>query len=188
MSPPRKSPLVRRATAADLACLPAIEQSAAEAYRGAGVSLSGDISASPPDTWRPALRGGTLWVAANDAGRVVGFLAARRINRVLHIDEMDVAFDHQRRGFGRALLDAAIGWARKAGLREITLTTFRELAFNRDFYAAAGFAEIAPEHMSERMAAVFAREAGYGLDPEQRCAMALRLRAGKAADVSRGGA
>src|ERR1700681_3957868 len=121
--PPPESPIIRRATLADLGCLPAIERSAAEAFRGAGVGLSPDAPVSSADAWRPALRSGTLWVAGNDAGRIVGFLAARRINRVLHIDEMDVAFDHQRRGFGRGLLDAAIDWARNAGLKEVTLTT-----------------------------------------------------------------
>ena len=170
-------PIIRRATAADLDCLPAIERSAAEAFRGAGVGLSPDAPVSSAEAWRPALRAGTLWVAGDDTGRIVGFLAARRINLVLHIDEMDVAFDHQRRGIGRALLDAAIDWARKAGLREITLTTFRDLAFNRQLYASAGFVEIAPGQMSERIARIIAREAGYGLDPKERCAMALRLQA-----------
>jgi ribosomal protein S18 acetylase RimI-like enzyme len=94
---------------------------------------------------------------------------------VLHIDEMDVAFEHQRRGFGRALLDAAIDWARKAGLKEVTLTTFRELAFNRHFYRSAGFVEVGPGEMSKRMAGIMAREAEYGLDPQQRCALVLRL-------------
>ena len=167
--------IVRHATAADLAHLPAIEQSAAEAFRGAGVGLSADIEASPAQAWRGAQRAGTLWVVENDARRIVGFLAARRINRVLHIDEMDVAFDHQRRGYGRALLETAIGWARKAALQEITLTTFRELAFNRRFYEAAGFAEIAPGEMSERMAGIVKREADDGLDSKERCAMVLRL-------------
>jgi GNAT superfamily N-acetyltransferase len=169
-------PFVRRATAADLACLPAIERSAAQAFRGAGVSLDPDGPVSSADAWRPAWRAGTVWVAGNEAGRVVGFLAARRINRVLHIDEMDVAFDYQRRGFGRALLDAAIDWSRQAGLKEITLTTFRDLAFNRHFYASAGFEEIAPQQMTERIASLMSREAEYGLDPKQRCAMVLRLR------------
>ena len=167
---------IRHATPADLADLPAIERSAAEAFRGAGVSLSADAPVSSAEVWRPALRSGTLWVAVDEAGRIVGFLAARKINRVLHIDEMDVDFDHQRRGIGRALLDAAIVWARRAGLNEITLTTFRDLAFNRNFYAASGFVELAPEEMSPRLKAIRSREAGYGLDPEQRCAMALRLR------------
>ena len=166
---------IRHATAADLAALPAIERSAAQAFRGAGVSLSADAPVSSAEVWRPALRSGTLWVAVNETGRVVGFLAARKINRVLHIDEMDVDFDHQRRGIGRALLDAAIAWAHRAGLNEITLTTFRELAFNRNFYAAAGFVELAPQDMSPRLKAIRAREAGYGLEPRERCAMALRL-------------
>jgi GNAT superfamily N-acetyltransferase len=173
-SPP--SSIVRHAIAADLARLPAIEQSAAEAFRDADVSLSAEIEASPGEAWRGAMRGGTLWVAENEARRIVGFLAARRINRVLHIDEMDVAFDHQRRGYGRALLEAAIAWARKHALQEITLTTFRGLAFNRRFYEAAGFAEIAPSEMSPRMTRIMKREADYGLDPKERCAMVLRLR------------
>jgi GNAT superfamily N-acetyltransferase len=177
MSQAVKSSIIRRATAADLGCLPAIERSAAQAFRGAGVGLSPDAPVSSAEAWRPALRAGTLWVAGNEAGRIVGFLAARRINLALHIDEMDVAFDHQRRGIGRALLDAVIDWARKAGLREITLTTFRDLAFNRHFYASAGFVDIAPGEMSERLAGIMAREADYGLDPSKRCAMALRLRA-----------
>jgi GNAT superfamily N-acetyltransferase len=170
-----QSPIVRHAAAADLDRLPAIERSAAEAFRGAGVSLDADAPVSAAEAWRGALRAGTLWVAENGAGRIVGFLAGRRINRVLHIDEMDVAFDQQRRGYGRALLDAAIDWARKAGLKEVTLTTFRELAFNKHFYEASGFVVVAPSEMSKRMAGIMAREADYGLDPQQRCAMALQL-------------
>jgi hypothetical protein len=34
---------------------------------------------------------------------------------------------------------------------------------------------IAPSEMSKRMAGIMVREADYGLDPEQRCAMMLRL-------------
>jgi GNAT superfamily N-acetyltransferase len=185
MLQPRPSPVVRRATSADLDCLPAIEQSADQAFRGTGVSLGEDTSASPAETWQGALRAGTLWVACNEAGRVVGFLAARKINRVLHIDEMDVAFDQQRRGFGRALLGAAIDCARRAGLREITLTTFREVAFNRNFYAASGFVEVAPEQLSERLAGILAREADNGFDPKQRCAMALRLQPGRTKQQAR---
>jgi N-acetylglutamate synthase-like GNAT family acetyltransferase len=76
-------------------------------------------------------------------------------------------------------LDAAIDWARKAGLREVTLTTFRDLAFNGHFYASAGFAEIAQNQMSERIAGVLSREADYAFDPKERCAMALRLQTSK---------
>jgi GNAT superfamily N-acetyltransferase len=175
MSKSVTSPIIRRATPADLDCLPAIERSAAQAFRGAGVSLGPDISAASAHAWRPALRAGTLWVAVDEPGRIVGFLAARRINRVLHIDEMDVAFDHQRHGYGRGLLDAAIAWARKAGLKEMTLTTYRDLAFNRQFYGSAGFVEVAPDQVSPRIASLLSREGDYGLDPKQRCAMVLRL-------------
>ena len=73
--------------------------------------------------------------------------------------EEPAAYPHLSGRANLALLDAAIGWARKAGLKEITLTTFRELAFNRGFYASAGFVEIAQHEMSERLAAIMSREA-----------------------------
>jgi hypothetical protein len=76
MLQPRQSPVVRHATPADLDCLPAIEQSADQAFRGTGVSLGEDTSASPAETWQGALRAGTLWVASDESGCVVDVLAA----------------------------------------------------------------------------------------------------------------
>ena len=80
MLQPRQSPVVRRATPADLDCLSAIEQSADQAFRGTGVSLGEDISASPADTWQGALRALSIGVVL---GLLVGLVLASRSRRGL---------------------------------------------------------------------------------------------------------
>jgi hypothetical protein len=40
------------------------------------------------------------------------------------------------------LLDAACAWARTAGYRAVTLTTYAEVAWNAPFYAERGFVEL----------------------------------------------
>jgi GNAT superfamily N-acetyltransferase len=61
-----------------------------------------------------------------------------------HLEQLSVHPDHGRRGLGRALLRAAIEWARAAGYRELTLATYRDVPWNGPFYASEGFVEIGP--------------------------------------------
>jgi ribosomal protein S18 acetylase RimI-like enzyme len=78
---------------------------------------------------------------------------------VADLYQMWVAPEARRRGAGRALLDAGIGWARARGARHITLRVTRGNASAQQFYASLGFAmtgELEPlrlgsQVMSERM-------------------------------------
>jgi ribosomal protein S18 acetylase RimI-like enzyme len=88
---------------------------------------------------------GAVLVTADDDG-VAGVITIRPSTHFTgerdgYIGELAVAERASRRGIGRALVDAADGWARERGLRHLTLHTG---AFNtgaRAFYAALGFAE-----------------------------------------------
>jgi GNAT superfamily N-acetyltransferase len=155
----------------DLPRLPAIEQSAAEAFRPLDVPYFASISQlGPAETWRPALNDGTLWVA--DDGAPVAFLAASRHGERLHIDEFDVLQSHQGRGLGRRMLDEVIGWAREQGFGCLTLTTFADIPWNAPFYASCGFAPLG-EDAPAALKAILAREAARGLP--NRVAMRLGL-------------
>jgi GNAT superfamily N-acetyltransferase len=47
--------------------------------------------------------------------------------------------DHQGRGIGRVLLDGVAGWARERANTAMTLTTYRDVAWNRPLYEHLGW-------------------------------------------------
>ncbi len=104
-----------------------------------------------------------------------GFLSSETMARELHVWSLQVRSDYQKRGIGRSLLEAAIDYARDCGLTRLTLTTFRDLAFNEGFYASMGFQRLEGSDVPERLAKELQNEAEQGLPIERRCAMVLKL-------------
>jgi GNAT superfamily N-acetyltransferase len=128
--------------------------------------------------FRRARRTGRLWVALAGEGPV-GFALVEMLAADLpHLEEMDVDPRHGRRGIGGELLRAACDWARGAGYRELTLTTFRSVPWNMPFYAKAGFEEVRPGDLRPELRAVVAAETRRGLDPARRVVMRRRLQDG----------
>ncbi|MEZ0170843.1 GNAT family N-acetyltransferase [Microvirga sp. TS319] len=105
----------------------------------------------------------------------VGFLAAHEMDGHFYIAEVSVAQSHQRRGLGARLIGAAVAHAKRSGFSTVTLTTYRDLAWNGPFYASLGFVEIEPGETWPGHAAKLRAEAEAGHDPARRCVMALRL-------------
>jgi GNAT superfamily N-acetyltransferase len=163
---------IRLATPADLPKIPAIELSGAEAFRGMDVPPELFEDASPVDRWVPVQAAGTLWVAENGVGEIVGFLAGTRHGERLHIDEFDVLLAAQGQGLGRRMLTHVIAWARGAGLASLSLTTFASVPWNGPFYLSCGF-EMWTDQLAPDVAEHLADEASRGLT--DRCAMRLQL-------------
>ncbi|WP_293901202.1 GNAT family N-acetyltransferase [Phenylobacterium sp.] len=163
---------IRLARESDLADLPRVELSAAEAFAGRDVPPRVFTDVTSPDEWRPYLATGTLWVAET-GGRPEAFLGAHAEGGRLHIDEFAVARDHQGQGTGRRMLAVVADWARAHGFACLSLTTFRSLPFNGPFYAAAGFREWTPEAAPATIRQRLMYEANAGF--KDRCAMRLEL-------------
>jgi GNAT superfamily N-acetyltransferase len=164
-------PFVRLAVPADLARLPQIERSAADAFLGTEIPFETVSSVTPAEAWRPALQAGTLWVVDDGEGKPLGFLGAEVDDQDLHIEELQIVRDQQGKGLGRRLLDLVIDWARCEGLATVSLTTFRHIPWNGPFYADMGFKE--PAQPSEHLAEILRKEAAKGL--KDRAAMVLEL-------------
>jgi len=156
--------------------LPAVERSAGQAFRAyADLAWLADGADLPAEHHALRIAEGLSWVAVDRADAPFAFLIAERHDDALHIEELDVRQDRQGQGVGRALLGYVIAWAREQGLGAMTLTTFRDVAWNAPFYAREGFRMIEGEALDMRLRALLASEAERGLKPEGRCAMRLDL-------------
>lgn len=169
-------PMIRLGRNEDVRKLPEIERSAASSFRSMGdLAWIADSEPLPAEVYLRMITGGTVWVAESTEGSLEGFLAAERADPDLHIWEASVRFQHQSRGIGRRLIEAARAYAKAVGLSGITLTTFRDVPWNGPFYARLGFEMLAATSLGPRLGSIIARETKLGLPPERRCAMRYGL-------------
>lgn len=159
----------------DAAHLPAIERSAAARFRSVpALAWIADDAVMSAEGHAPYIAAATSWVACDEAGGLLGFLAAQPFGTTLHIWELAVRAEHQGRGIGRRLVAAACEAAQARGLADVTLTTFRELPWNEPFYKRCGFETLDSAGLDARLRAVRDHEAALGLPVERRCAMRWR--------------
>jgi GNAT superfamily N-acetyltransferase len=121
--------------------------------------------------YEQAQREARLIVARDAIRRVVGFALLVRVGGIPHLKEVDVEPDLGRRGIGRSLVLASCDWARAQGSDRITLSTFRDVAWNAPFYARLGFEAISEADLSAALRRLREKEGREGLDPTKRIMM-----------------
>lgn len=169
--------MLRPAILEDASLLPDIEKSAGEAFRSVpDLEWIADDDVMSADHHAVYIDEGTVWVAESNE-RLVGFVTARLEidENSLHILEISVDSEQQGQGIGRKLFDTVVKYASEQNLTGITLTTFRDLAFNEIFYQKLGFQTLEPDALSPRLRDILRTEAENGLPAERRCAMSMRL-------------
>lgn len=162
---------LRLARPQDAEAMPGIERAAAAAFAAEPALASLDLTRtrSEADYARLIRKGHCLVVHVGEV--MAGFLVAEPFRRELHIWEMDVDPAFQRRGIGAGLVRAAQIDARNTGITALTLTTFRDVAWNGPFYERLGFEEVTALDAHLRLAGELANEVDDGLPADRRCAM-----------------
>jgi len=167
---------LRRATPADAAIFTELEQSAGLAFRAdSEIAWLADTANLPADRYREIIAEGWSWVAEDEQAAPVAFAAATLDAEELHLWELNVHIDHQRRGIGRALLKRLLFEAATAAIPAVTLTTFRDLPWNAPFYRSLGFELVDAVQLDPRLAELLAEEARRGLPAIRRCAMRRKI-------------
>lgn len=166
--------MIRLARTADIVLIADIERSAATLFAGTHMDIPASYTVNRPENLAHAIRRGLMWVADLPEG-VSGFLYAEITGSGLYIRELSVAAAAQRRGFGTALLAAAIAEAGHRRLPAVLLTTDRTLPWNAPFYAARGFYPIADSAIPPDIQRRLASQYSVGFDPAARCAMILAI-------------
>lgn len=165
--------IIRLAVPEDAQLLPAIETSAAQAFRL--IDELSWLAESPPmsiERHSQLIALSTCWVALDAENRPQGFLSAERHGNDLHIYELSVMQSMQGQGTGRRLVEAAKDYARSSRLGFVTLTTFKSVPWNAPFYSRIGFLTKATADLDERLAGILSEEYKHGFAPDSRCAMA----------------
>ncbi len=165
---------IRLATQQDAASMPDIESSSGEAFRKIpNLAWIADDKVTSQERHVALIRLGAAWVSRDASNKLTGFLTAEVRKDVLHIWQMSVRSDQQRKGIGRNLIQVAENWARAKQLVAMSLTTFRDVPWNAPFYASCGFQDVDP-HFHSVLQSTLEAERQAGLPIEQRCAM-IRL-------------
>ncbi len=166
---------VRHARAADLRHLAAIEDAGVPLFEEAYGDLTGDALSSPAPDGRDRVGEPGFLLVTGEVGEPTGFAHVTYVDGSAHLAQLSVHPSRMRRGLGSALVREAMREAWHAGYARMSLTTYRDLAFNGPFYAGLGFAEeTRPEPFEARQ---LEREHRLGLDRHgPRVVMSTRLR------------
>ena len=159
----------------DVGRIPEIERRAATLFPDALLPAGLADETTSDEALRAAQAEGRLLVARDVRDGVIGFALLEDEDAVVHLEEIDVDPAHGRRGIGRALVDAALAWAASRGASRMTLSTFRDVAWNAPFYARCGFEVVPSKAWSEADRQRRAEEAAAGLDVSRRVIMARAL-------------
>jgi predicted N-acetyltransferase YhbS len=162
---------IRPARRKELPLIPEIEQAASTLFLDTDYSYLPGFEPMSMDLLRARQREGLVWVACDGAQEPVGFAVATVLDGVAHLDELDVHPSHGRRGLGRMLTLAVCEWARAAGYEAVTLSTFRDIPWNRPFYERLGFRALGEDELGPGLKHVRAREAAMGLPLDKRVCM-----------------
>jgi GNAT superfamily N-acetyltransferase len=167
---------IQLALPAHVPSLPAIERSAASLFTGILSAALLDAT-TPLPVLEEAQQAGRLWVAVDAGGSPVGFVLVELVGARVHIAELDVSPDHQRRGVGTRLLQALAAWAADHGFAEITLTTYRDIPWNAPAYRGMGFDFVPSSELDEHLRSHMDQEEASGFGVAPRVAMRRQLTA-----------
>lgn len=158
---------IRAGTDADLPLLGPIERDAAQLYRQAGYDFCADGPVRDEVEKQRALNQGAVFVACTPVDEPCGFVLLWQVDGCAHILELAVLCAHQGHGLGRQLMARAEDWASARGFGEITLTTYRDIAWNAPLYERLGYVCFEPEAARTGLAEIQQEEAdsGYALKP-----------------------
>ena len=166
---------IRTARADDLPVLQQIEIEAGRAFADIGMDAVASDDPFSIAVLLDYLDAGRAWVAVDGDDRPVGYIVVDLVAGNAHIEQVSVRPGFGRRGIGRALIDHVATWARAREMPAVTLTTFRDVAWNAPYYERCGFRMLRPDEVTAELGAIRHHEAQIGLDQWPRVCMRREL-------------
>jgi RimJ/RimL family protein N-acetyltransferase len=140
--------IVRKAEPGDAEALTELGDAVGSEPEGWLVTTNGWRDAADERRYLRAIRrypNAAVYVAEDEDGLIVGRLSIARDQHPAcrHVADLGlmVAATHRRRGIGTKLLEAAVAWARQAGVRKLELHVFPHNAGAIKLYEQFGFVQ-----------------------------------------------
>jgi GNAT superfamily N-acetyltransferase len=168
-------PVIRAAAPSDFEVLRDIERAAGRLFVEIGMDEIANDEPASVEELREYSERGHAWVLADADDTPIGYALVDVVDGCAHIEQVSVHPDHHRRGYGRRLIGHVTTWARDQAMPAVTLTTFRDVAWNAPYYERCGFRTLTEAELTPELAAVQDRETEHGLDPSTRVCMRLDL-------------
>jgi GNAT superfamily N-acetyltransferase len=159
----------------ELERLQEIETAAFEVFRDIGMPAIADVPVCSTEELEGYRAAGRAWVGVvaegDDTDLAVACVLVDVLDGAAHVELLNVHPSHARKGIGRQLLDHVVAWAAKRELTPVTLTTYRDVAWNAPYYERCGFRPLPPDERGPELVTRMVKEAAEGLDPSLRVAM-----------------
>ncbi len=163
--------VIRLARADDVPRCQQIEVEAGAVFRTVGLDAIADDDPPTIAELQAHLDTATIWVAEDRELGVVGYAIASVVDGEGHVDQVSVAPVASGRRIGARLVDQIATWASTQGLDALTLTTFRDVAWNGPYYARLGFTVLDEGACGPQLRAIRQRERDSGVELAPRIAM-----------------
>lgn len=163
---------IRKTSLSDIPELIQIEQSANQAFAQiAQLKWLAESTVMSSDQHVDLIQNHYAFTAVNGQNQAIGFLYAEKQDHDLYIIELDVSREYQQQGVGRQLMIYLINFAKQQGFQAITLTTFKDVAWNKPFYEKLGFQQLTQQALKSYLKQKIEHEVKQGFIHESRCAM-----------------
>lgn len=156
--------LIRRARAEDAALLGGLEQAAARRFAEVGLARIAGGRPTAAEEYLEGIAAGLIWVAARGDGTLAGLAIAGWRDGQGYLAELSVHPGDAGRRLGARLIGEVEAWALREGFTRLSLTTFRDVPWNRPYYERLGFRVLAEEEIGPELGEVRRNERTRGLD------------------------
>ena len=116
-------------------------------------------------------RSSEIIVAVSEKGACVAFVMFAPLATRFYIEELDVLTAWAGRRIGASLIDQVAVLARQAGVQQLVLSTFRDVAWNAPYYRRLGFSVIENERLDAKLRAIRAAHVARGINETKRVFM-----------------
>ncbi|WP_321488970.1 GNAT family N-acetyltransferase [uncultured Hyphomonas sp.] len=159
----------------DIARLIAVDLAAGQLFAPTGLLTDDALHDHVPEAvMQQAIEAGDLLKISTSDGTAVGFALVSRRGGTLYLDQLSVHPDFGRRGLGADLVRCVLQLAKLRRIKQVTLSTFRDVPWNAPFYGKLGFRELPRKDMANWMLDLEKIQA-ESLDVSQRCFMVRKI-------------